>query len=127
MRESDHKQIVMLTCLNALHAEVEALQKAIGLAEQFVMGRIIFSTDCLGLQQAVTMFSLDRAPLGTLFREAKFLLSLGFIEYEVEFKPRLCNKPAHVLANLGAREIFGSHAVSITDLPNDLTRSVADD
>jgi hypothetical protein len=44
------------------------------------MGRAVFETDCLGLQQASSSDSSDRGPLGVLFREAKFLLTIGFID-----------------------------------------------
>ncbi|CAM0877970.1 unnamed protein product [Alopecurus aequalis] len=112
---------------NALHAEAIALLKAIELAEQLGMGRVIFSTDSKCLQQAVTSTVQDRGPLGILFREAKFLLSLGFLEYQVVFNSRSCNNPAHVLAQLGMSEVSGSHAVWLTDPPIDVTRAVADD
>ena len=36
---------------DAMHAETASLMKAIQLAEQFCMGRIILSTDCLALQR----------------------------------------------------------------------------
>jgi hypothetical protein len=37
-----------------------------------------------------------------------------------------CNIPAHVLANFGAREIFGNHVVWLPDLPNDVTHALFD-
>ena len=82
----------------AIHAEALALIKAVSLAEEFGMGRVIFSTDCLPLKQAVVSTSLDRASLGVLFREIKYMLRLGFLETKVEFCPRMCNEPAHKLA-----------------------------
>jgi hypothetical protein len=109
-----------------MHAKTISLLKAIDLAEQFGVGRVIFSTECLGLQHAIISTSQDRARIGILFREAKYLLSLGFSEYQVIFKPRYCNKPTHVLANFGARETYGNHAVWFTDFPLDVTRAVAD-
>lgn len=87
-----------------LHAESCALLKAIELSERFGMGKVILETDCINLKQAVCSNESDRAVLGTLFREAKYRLSLGFIEYRVEFAPRNCNTLVHVLASLGARE-----------------------
>jgi hypothetical protein len=112
---------------NAMHAEVMALMRAIEFAEQFGMGRVIFATDCASLQHAATTTELDRAPLGTLFREVKYLLSMGFIEHQIIFCPRLCNKPAHLLASYGVREIHGSHSMWLTDLPDDVARAVAGD
>lgn len=87
---------------SALQAETEALIKSIQLAESFGMGRVIFETDCLNLQQAISSTAQDRGPLGVLFREAKFLLQLGFIEYKIMYCPRTCNLPAHVLAAIGS-------------------------
>jgi hypothetical protein len=81
--------------VDAMHAETISHLKEIDLAEQFGVGRVIFSTDCLGLQQTIISSSQDRAPRGILLREAKYLLSLGFSEYQVICKPRYCNKPAH--------------------------------
>jgi hypothetical protein len=54
-----------------MHAEAIFLLKAIELAQYFVMGRVIFSTDCLNLQLAVTFDAQDRSPRGNLFHEAR--------------------------------------------------------
>jgi hypothetical protein len=44
-----------LTSINdALHAEAESLSHAIQVAEQQGIGRVIFETDCINLQQAMT-------------------------------------------------------------------------
>lgn len=91
------------------------------------MGKVIFETDCINLKRAVSSDENDRSTLGTLFREAKFRLHLGFIEYRVEFSPRICNTPAHVLAGLGAREIRSDHILWITNFPIDVIRAVAGD
>jgi hypothetical protein len=80
------------------------------------MGCVIVATDCLGLKQ-------DHTLLETLFKESKYLLKLGFIEYLVVFNPRSRNNPAHVLTNLGAREIYGDHAVWLTDLLINVSRA----
>jgi hypothetical protein len=93
---------------NAMHAEVMALMRAIEFAEQFGMGRVIFATDCASLQHAATT-------------------SMGFIEHQIIFGPRLCNRPAHLLASYGVREIHGSHSIWLTDLPDDVARAVAGD
>jgi hypothetical protein len=111
----------------ALHSECIALMKAIMLAESYGMGRVIFSTDCACLKLATTSAGYDCSPLGTLFREIKYQLHLGFIEYRLELCPRLCNKPADVLACIGARENLLNHSVWLVDLPGDVARAVADD
>ncbi|KAI5018291.1 hypothetical protein ZWY2020_043179 [Hordeum vulgare] len=65
------------------------------------MGRVIFKTDCSNPRQAISSTTQDRGPLGILFREAKFRLQLGFIEWNIMYSPRMCNNAAHVLAACG--------------------------
>ena len=52
--------------------------KAINLVEGFGMGRVIFVTACLTLQQSIVSTAADRAKLGNLFREAKYQPSSKF-------------------------------------------------
>ena len=52
----------------ALHAEASTLLNAIQVAEIQGIGRIVFETDCMALQHAVSSTSLDHGPLGVLFR-----------------------------------------------------------
>lgn len=111
----------------ALHAEACALLHAIKMAEEHGMGRVVFETDCAGLQQAMTTSTLDRSPLGTLFREIKFLLSLGFIEWNVSFCPRSCNVPAHELAAIGRRDVNGGHHMWLVNPPKVVTDAVTAD
>ena len=85
--------------------------KAIILAEQNGMGRVIFATDSACLKAACSSSEFEHSPLGTLFKEIKYLLQLGFIEYRLELCPRVCNKPAHVLASIGDRENLIDHSV----------------
>ncbi|KAI5012184.1 hypothetical protein ZWY2020_024318 [Hordeum vulgare] len=87
-----------------LQAETEVLRHAIDFAEDQGMGRVIFETDCSNLQQAIYSTTQDRGPLGILFREAKFRLQLGFIEWQVVYSPGMRNTAAHVLA---ARSMVG--------------------
>lgn len=110
-----------------LQAESNAILKAIDLSENFGMGKVIFETDCLNLKQVVCSDASDRAALGALFREAKYRLRLGFIEYRMEFSPRNCNTPAHVLASLGSREVQSDHTLWITNFPADVTHAAAGD
>lgn len=110
-----------------LHAEVAGLLNAITLAENHGMGRVIFETDCSGLQQAVTTTTLDRSSLGTLFREIKYRLHLAFIDWSVVFCPRTCNVPAHELAALGTSGVYGDQHVWLGNLPNIVTVAVTAD
>jgi hypothetical protein len=111
---------------DALQSECNAMLKAISFAEQYGMGKVIFATDCSCLKLAISSDEYDCAPLGTLFREIKFLLRMGFIEYRIEYCPRLCNKPAHVLASIGAQEVEDDHTLWLTDLPDDVSHTVVD-
>jgi hypothetical protein len=111
----------------ALHSECIALMKAIMFAESYGMGRVIFSTDCACLKLATTLAGYDCSPLGTLFREIKYQLHLGFIEYRLELCPHLCNKPADVLVCIGARENLLNHSMWLVGFPSDIARAVADD
>ncbi|KAI4982352.1 hypothetical protein ZWY2020_022844 [Hordeum vulgare] len=90
------------------------------------MGRVIFETDCTNLQHAISSSAQDRGPLGILFREAKFRLQFGFLEWQVVYSPRMCNIAAHVLAASGMVGDFDSQ-VWLYNLPNDVTRGVAAD
>jgi hypothetical protein len=95
-------------CASALQAETEALHQAILLlVDQLVIGRLIFSTDCMTLKQALASGEMDFAPLCIKFRQIRFLLNISFIETEIVYRPRLCNKPAYTLASLGAGVVYG--------------------
>lgn len=95
----------------AMHAEAIALKQALLLAEQRGIGRIILASDCKNLITAITSNSYDSANLGQLFLEIKYMLSLSFIQYRVEFCPRSINLVAHLLAQKGAGEGHGFHAM----------------
>lgn len=81
------------------------------------MGRVIFMMDYLLLKQAIYSNSSDRGQIGCLFRESKYLLEMGFIEYKVFFNHRTCNEPAHLLASLGSRLAPGGDRMWLTNLP----------
>lgn len=116
----------LLAVTNALHAEAIAMFKAIKLAEQFGMGRVIFATDCLNLKQALCSDIADHAALGILFREAKFILQTSFFEFKVVHCNRKCNVPAHLLANLGTSASMEGQ-VWLTNLPPNVNAAVVDD
>ncbi|KAE8773411.1 hypothetical protein D1007_54421 [Hordeum vulgare] len=111
---------------DALHAETESLRHAIDFAEDQGMGRVFFETDCSNLQHAITSNVQDRGPLGILFREAKFRLQLGFIEWKVMYSPRMCNTAAHVLAARGMAGVTDSR-VWQSNFPEDVIRVVVAD
>jgi hypothetical protein len=109
---------------DALHTETVAVLKAITMAERMGFGRIIIATDCQTLQQALTSTDYDMAELGTLFREAKFLLQMEFLDYHVIYVPRTCNKPAHALAALGLAGVPNDHQVWMDHVPANVSRAL---
>jgi ribonuclease HI len=111
----------------AIRTETQALLQAITIAEQFGIGRPIFATDCQVLEQAINKDSYDAAPLGALFREAKYRLRLSFTEYRIVYMNRSCNKPAHELAALGAAEPSEFYKVWVVDYPNSVTSAMSGD
>lgn len=50
-----------------MHSECVALFQGVKLVKQLGMGHVIFETDCLNQQHAIT----SNAPLGVLFRDAR--------------------------------------------------------
>jgi hypothetical protein len=111
----------------AIATEAKALLQAISIAEQMGIGRPIFATDCQVLKHAVTLVAYDAAPLGALFRELKYRLCLSFIESTIVYENRECNKPAHVLAALGAAQPLGYHQLWFHTYPSDVTDAMYDD
>jgi hypothetical protein len=91
------------------------------------MGRIILSTDCLVLKQAMETSSHDLSRLGPMLLHDKFLLRTSFLSYSIEYVPRSCNKPAHVLAALGARGVSEFNELWFGELPPDVSVLVAND
>ena len=112
---------------NALHAETIALLELVTLADRLGVGRVIFETDCLVLQQAINSNAYAFSPLGVLFSEIRFKLRTLFIEAQVVFVPRLCNGPAHVLASIGACLTDGEHREWFTSYPDDVLSAVTGD
>ena len=71
--------------------------------------------------------SFDLSPMGACYREAKAMLALGFIEYRIIFQPRECNKPAHVLAGLGASGNHGLEHVWLDVVPDIVSSAMSGD
>jgi ribonuclease HI len=111
----------------ALQSELLALVNVIPVAENLGIGRVVFSTDCLVLKQAMETNSYDLSRLGPLFLHAKFLLSMSFVQFSFEYVSRLCNKPAHELAALGASGALDSCELWLENFPPIVISLVADD
>jgi hypothetical protein len=69
----------------------------------------------------------DSSPLGALFRDMKFQLSMCFIDSRVVYTPRGCNKPAHELAALGVSVPPEDHVLWMMNYPSSVTRLVTSD
>ena len=62
--------------------------------------------------------------LGQMFKELKVNLATQFIQTMVVHTPRVCNKPAHVLAAIGAGLVAGESNRWFSNDPDDVTRAV---
>jgi hypothetical protein len=117
--------LVMMS--DAMHAEAMSLSNAIHIAEELGVGRAVFETDCINLQQAMMTASYDYGPLGVLISNLKFRLRLNFLEATVIYAPRSCNRPAHELASLGVEVVDGEHVLWTSNYPNSVARLVSGD
>jgi hypothetical protein len=70
---------------DALHTELLALVNVIPIVESQGIWKIIFSTDCLVLKQAMETSSYDFSSLGQLLLHPKFTLSTSFIQSSFEY------------------------------------------
>jgi hypothetical protein len=112
---------------DALHAETAAMMKAVKLADHLGVGRVIFETDCLVLEQTLGSTTYDHASVGILFSELKFRMCTHFIEDHIIHVLRDCNKPAHLLAALCTSVNHGGHSMWTSNYPDDVTRAVTGD
>jgi hypothetical protein len=77
---------------------------------------------------AIQSSSFDQARLGQLFLDIKYHLVTEFLDYNIEFCPRACNKPAHVFFFFIEKKMYhNAHSLWVSDYPDDVTRLVAGD
>ena len=88
------------------------------------MGKVIFETDCINLQQAMNSSNYSMSTIGNLISDMQFRLRMDFIEARVVYVPRNCNKPAHELAAWGVGRVHGDQTVWTTNFPTVVTRLV---
>jgi hypothetical protein len=62
-----------------------------------------------------------------LFLDIVFHVATEFIDFSIEFCPRVCNKLDHVLAALGIDMGHNNHTIWLSEYPDGATRLVADD
>jgi hypothetical protein len=82
---------------------------------------VVLTLAALSLRRTASS-DYDLSELGALFREAKFLLRTEFIEYNNIYVPRVCNKPAHVLATRGLSGVQNDHQIWMDHVPSDVSR-----
>lgn len=89
------------------NSETDALIQSIGTAGSVVIGRAIFAANGMVLKPAVLFNAYNLDALGIMFREAKFLLAMLFIEYHVMYCSHEC-EPAQVQAAMGAGQFMAT-------------------
>jgi hypothetical protein len=65
---------------------------------------IVFETDSQNLVRALKSPEYDLVPEGILYRDMRLFVALNFQSFEFQYVPRICNKVAHALANLGVNQ-----------------------
>lgn len=105
--------------LDALQAEAEACIQALKAAVIRGMGRVILETDALNLKYALEGMDFDLARNRVVFREAKFLLFLFFLEFRLMYCPRASNSvTAHKLASFSSSLEHGDTMLWMDQVPN---------
>ena len=110
--------------INAIQTEATACFEALQAAVECGMGRIIIETDCTNLITALKSTEFDLATVGVIYRDIRSFILLNFSSVEFLYVPRSCNKIAHALAALGARQ-FDSRLTWLEEVPNDVQVLVA--
>uniref|UniRef100_A0ACD5VW78 Uncharacterized protein n=1 Tax=Avena sativa TaxID=4498 RepID=A0ACD5VW78_AVESA len=108
---------------DALQAEAIAMLHGVQMASQLGIGRVKLATDCTSLRSALISLKYDLSHVGAIFREIKFLLVTAFIDHQVAYVPRTCNKPAHTLAAIGLAGVQYDHQVWYDNVPVDVSRA----
>jgi ribonuclease HI len=78
-------------------AEAVALRRAVQLARDEGMDKVIFETDCLSLVQRLNSLTMDRSSVGMLVAEIK-VSGRGFTSISFRHVKRVFNQAAHLLA-----------------------------
>jgi ribonuclease HI len=85
-------------------AELLACKMGVELARERGIVRVVLETDCLGAVAKLKGLELDRSMQGPLVEEIKALLG-EFEDIRVTHVRRSCNGVAHVLAQLGCKDM----------------------
>jgi hypothetical protein len=112
---------------NALHAKALALLHAVKFSAQMGCNQVIFEMDSATLKQAISSKEYDLAPLGAIFQEIKFHLSVPFEAVKLNVCPRSCNSAAHCLAAHGINMGNGQSETWVGQFPEFVSNSVTGD
>jgi len=88
--------------MNALQGELIAWIQGTQAAISVGVGHIIVETDALAVVQAVYSEEYMLSDVCNLVEEFRSLLTWNFISWQVQQRPRSCNRVAHELASLGS-------------------------
>ncbi|KQJ91420.1 hypothetical protein BRADI_4g37561v3 [Brachypodium distachyon] len=105
----------------AFQAEALAIIEAIYRANDMGCNRVIFETDAQALKQSLISDAYDNSKFGVLFKEAKTLLRLSFVDLRVQGCNRNYNSVAHALASFGAGLESSSQMHWLHDFPDFVT------
>jgi ribonuclease HI len=89
---------------SAASAEAQACAQALQAAADWGMLNITIESDAQNLIRALESTDFDLAPEGVIYRDIKIFINLNFQSVKLNFRPRSCNKVAHAIAAMGARE-----------------------
>jgi hypothetical protein len=76
------------------------------------------------LIKAIQEKEFDLAPEGIIFRDIRSFVQLNFISVKISYCPRVCNKIAHALAAIGAKQ-DESRLIWIDSVPDSVNVLVA--
>ncbi|XBJ06330.1 hypothetical protein VPH35_024970 [Triticum aestivum] len=102
---------------DAFQSEAMAMLYAINIASQMGCDRVLLETDSVQLRKVVASEEYDLSTLGSIVREIKYQLHVGFADVCVVNCPRACNLVAHGLASFGARLNSDECVTWLGDLP----------
>jgi ribonuclease HI len=89
---------------SAASAEAQACAQALQAAADWGMLNITIESDAQNLIRALESTDFDLAPEGVIYRDIKIFINLNFESVKLNFRPRSCNKVAHAIAAMDARE-----------------------
>ena len=112
---------------DAFGAELLVIPKAIDIASELGVVRLIVETDALLVEQALNRRGLDFSKQAQLIEDLKLQMNLWFASCDVLHCRREANVPAHQLAQLGLSLPTVGVRVSDDDVPDLVADAVMGD